>query len=115
MLMSLKDRAKLISNREMIEFMEGREKGKINELTSRITHIIDYGFINSENGPFVVFIVREEPNRFYFGGQVLTDMLRELDDYRDDIRKEGLPMLLECRVSKKGRPYYAPIFYPEDE
>lgn len=114
MKMSLKDRAKKFE--VSLPFMDGREKGDNADLAGQITNIIDYGFLPNENGEhYVVFIVKERSKKFYFGGQVLTERIRELDDegYGDEIRAEGLPMVMTKTKSKSGRYYSAVKFYPE--
>lgn len=111
---SLKERAKEFSVR--LPFMDGREKGKTEELLGQVSTITDYGFLNDEHGEaYAVFIVKERPKTFYFGGTVLTDQLAQLeaDGYHADIVAEGLPMLMATRKSKNGRGYTAVEFYPE--
>lgn len=114
MKMSLRDRAKKFE--VSLPFMEGREKGDNADLIGQITNICDFGFLPNEDGEmYAVFIVKERSKKFYFGGQVLTERLHELDDegYGDDIRAEGLPMLMTKTKSKNGRFYTGVKFYPE--
>lgn len=113
---SLKDRAKEFS--VQLPLMEGREKGETKELIAQVTTITDYGFLPNEAGePYAVFTVKERPNKFYFGGSVLTARLSELEaeDYHDSIVAEGLPMLMtEAKSKKSNRAYTNVEFYPED-
>ena len=111
---SLRDRAKEFS--VQLPFMEGREKGDAKELVGQVSTIADYGFLRGDKGDdYVVFITRERSKTFYFGGQVLTDQMQQLEaeGYRDAIVEEGLPMLMTEKKSKNGRSYINVEFYPE--
>ena len=113
---SLRDRAKEFS--VQLPFMEGREKGEAKELVGQISTIRDYGFLNGDKGDaYVVFITDERPKTFYFGGQVLTDQMAQLEaeGYHETIIDEGLPMLMKEKKSKNGRSYVNVEFYPEAE
>jgi hypothetical protein len=113
--MSLKDRAKNLNSG--IEFMEGRTNGELKSLVGTPVNLIDYDYLTGENGEYVVFIISEDDTKFYFGGKVLTENLKELDadGYREEIIKNGLPMLLGEKASStvKGRKYTTVEFYPE--
>ena len=111
---SLKERAKEFSAR--LPFMEGRDKGETKELIGTISTIIDYGFLPDDRGVhYAVVAVKENPNKFYFAGQVLTDQLAQLDGdgYGPEIREEGLPMLLTEKKSRNNRSYTNVEFYPD--
>ena len=111
---SLRDRAKEFS--VQLPCMEGREKGDAKELVGQVSTIADYGFLRGDKGDdYVVFITRERSKTFYFGGQVLTDQMQQLEaeGYRDAILEEGLPMLMTEKKSKNGRSYINVEFYPE--
>lgn len=113
---SLKERAKAFD--VQLPFMDGREKGETAELLGQVSTICEYGFIPNEAGePYAVFIVKERPNKFYFGGSVLTARLLDLDadGFHDAIVAEGLPTLLTTVKSKKSNKNYTSVqFYPED-
>lgn len=111
---SLKDRAKEFS--VQLPFMEGREKGDVKELMGQVSTIRDYGFLKGDKGDdYVVFITDEREKKFYFGGQVLTDQLAQLEaeGYRSEINELGLPTLLNQKKSKNGKMYMTVEFYPE--
>ena len=111
---SLKERAKEFSIR--LPFMEGREKGDAKELVGQVSTIADYGFLKDDNGhDYVVFIVHERGGKFYFGGQVLTDQMQQLEaeGYHDAIINEGLPMLMTEKKSRNNRTYTNVEFFPE--
>ena len=112
---SLKERAKEFSAR--LPFMDGREKGKTDELVGTVNTIVEYGFLPNEQGQlYAAFIVKERSGKFYFGGTVLTDQLMQLDQegYHEAIVAEGLPMLMTEKRSKNGRTYTNVSFFPED-
>lgn len=112
---SLRERAKEFS--VQLPFMEGREKGETKELLGTVNTIVDYGFLPNEAGEaYVAFIVKERPNKFYFGGTVLTDRMTQLEaeGYHDAICEEGLPVLMNEKKAKKGGRSYTNVeFYPE--
>jgi hypothetical protein len=128
---SLRDRAKEMGN--SLPIMEGREKGELDRLINTTATIRDYGFLTDESidgqtkikttKDYVCFIVDEDPQHFYFGGQVLTDNMHEfeLDGYHDAIVAEGLPVLFGKKKSKNkgenGVPltYTTVTFYPEND
>lgn len=112
---SLRERAKEFSSLGL-PFMEGREKGETDELVGQESTIIDYGFLPNENGEaYSVFIVKERAGKFYFGGEVLTDRLTQLEKegYGEAIRAEGLPILMTKKKSKNNRYYTNVEFFPE--
>lgn len=118
---SLRDRAKEFG--VQLPFMDNRQKGDIKELIGQTRTIIDYGFLNGKQNPgdsesnrdYAVFIVKEFPMLFFFGGTVLTDQLQQLEaeGYHDEILADGLPMLLTEKRSRNGRNYVNVEFYPE--
>lgn len=111
---SLKERAKEFS--VSLPFMEGREKGDMKELHGQISTIVDYGFLTGDKGnDYAVFIVKERSDKFYFGGQVLTDQLQQLEaeGYHEAIIEEGLPVLFGEKKSKNKQTYTTVEFYPE--
>lgn len=111
---SLKDRAKEFSVR--LPFMEGKDKGEQKELHGTVVTMTDYGFLNDDKGvAYVVFIVKEKPGKFYFGGEVLTDRMAQLEaeGYHSAVNEEGLPILMTEKKSKNGRGYTNVEFYPE--
>ena len=112
---SLFDRVKEFDSR--LPFMDGREKGKTEELLSVVTTIRDYGFLPNERGEqYACFIVDEVPGKFDFGGSVLTDRLGKLDEegYHDDVVELGLPMIMTEQRSRNGRTFTNVKFNPED-
>lgn len=114
---SLKERAKEFTI--LLPFMEGKNKDEVDNIKGTTVTINEYGFIKSaeDNKPdFVAFTIKEDPKCFYFGGQVLTDQLKQLDDegYREEIEKDGLPVRFGEKKSANGRKYTTVEFYPAE-
>lgn len=113
---SLRERAKEFS--VLLPLMEGKEKEELDALLGQVSTINDYGFLSDrERGEaYVVFTVKERPNKFFFGGTVLTDRLSQLEaeGYHEAILAEGLPVLLTRQKNKKGDKKYTNVeFFPE--
>lgn len=111
---SLRERAAELSAAQL-PIMANRTKGETEELIGVIVTVRDYGFLTGKNGQYGVFIVDEEPETFYFAGQVLTDDFQKLDDTGDHaaVVNEGLPMILSKRKAKESKQtYVSPLFYP---
>ena len=111
---SLKARAQEMQ--AQLPIMQDRNKGETEDLIGTIVTLDNYEFMNKgKEDEYVVFTVKEEPNEFFFGGQVMNDRMREFEDegYRDSILDEGLPLVLSTKKSKSNRNYTAVTFYPE--
>lgn len=113
--MSLREKAKGLNAGEGIPFMKDRTKGDVSELIGKEVTIRDFDFIAGDNGEYVCFIVDEIADTFYFGGSVLTNNLKSLLDDKEEIKAEGLPVLLETAKSKNKRNYTKVTFYPNDK
>lgn len=112
---SLFDRVKEFDSR--LPFMDGREKGKTEDLIGTVNTIRDFGFLPNDRGEqYAAFIVDERPDKFYFGGTVLTDRLTQLEaeGYHDDVVELGLPMVMTEQKSRNGRSFVNVKFNPED-
>jgi hypothetical protein len=111
---SLQEKAKEFD--KSLPFMEGREKGKTEHIVDTKLTITDYGFLtDDEDKEYVCFIVKEKPERFYFGGQVLTNNLKEMDadGYGEEIRKDGLPVRFTEKTAKRSKKTYTAVeFFP---
>lgn len=98
-----------------LPFMEGREKGTIKE--DEIVNICDFGFLNGEDGDFAVFIIKENEKEFYFGGSVVTQNLKKIEDSLTEeelteLLNNGLEIVLKSKMSKNKRKYTSCIFFP---
>lgn len=99
--------------KEGIKFMEGREKGDLSDLFDRVVTVRDYDFISGDDGEYLVFIVDEDKNNFYFGGSVLTNDFKQFDEEnKKELQEVGLPIKL---FTKKGKKHnYTCVDYPEE-
>ena len=115
--MSLKDRAKSLNGGKGISFMEGRDKGDVKSIIGTEVTVKDYGFINGDDGEFIVFMIDEDEKQFFFGNKVMTEKFKEFTAAeKAEILVEGLPIRITEQKNKKGdRTYQNVEFYPEDE
>lgn len=112
---SLQDRAKEFS--VVLPFMENRDKGTLEGLYNIRCTINEYGFLKDENGSeYVVFTIKEDDGNFFFGGLVLTENIKQLDEegYQEEIFTNGLPIKLTKKKSKNKREYTNVEYYPEE-
>lgn len=109
---SLKDKVKEFS--VTLPLMENREKGDFDGIKGKLLTIIDFDFMKDDGKEYVAFIVKEDTEHFYFGGQVLTDNMKNLenDGYGESVREEGLPVKFNTKKSKNKREYTTVEFYP---
>ena len=114
--MSLKEKMLKKNNNEGIKFMSERTKGDIHELIGQKVTIRDFDFLSGDNGEYVVFIVDEIADSFFFGGSVLTNNLKEItSEEKEEVKKNGLPVLMyEAKSKKTGRKYTGVTFYPDE-
>lgn len=114
MLIALRERAKQMQNN--LPFMEGREKGEMKRIVDDNMTIIEYGFLEDDKDKdYVCFIVAEDPQNFYFGGQVLTEHMKTFEDegFHESIVAEGLPVRFGLKTSKNKKEYVTVSFFPE--
>lgn len=113
--MSLKDFTKKLNEGNSIPFMEGRTKGELDELVEKNVTITNFAFLKNDEGDYAVFVVKEIPDSFYFGGLVITENLKKLEEegYKEEIEANGLPVCVKSKKSKNKKNYYMLEFYPE--
>lgn len=92
-----------------LDFMEGREKQDI-ELGKHY-FINEFGFLSSSDGEYVVFTSKDDSENFYFGGQVLTQKLKELEELLEDremneLKEHGIEVVFSEKKSEKNRRKY---------
>lgn len=85
-----------------VPFMDKRTKGDINDLLDEDLHIVDYGYIRSRKGDYAVIAFKEYPDQFYFGGMVLTDILRRID--KDNMKEQLLGETLRLSMKNAKEP-----------
>ena len=113
--MNLYDFAKNLNEGNSIKFMEGRTKGELEEIIDKNLTLENFSFLNNNETEYAVFIVREIPDTFFFGGLVITDNLKKLEaeGFKDEIIENGLPVCVKERKSKTKKTYYTMEFFPE--
>ena len=115
--MSLRSRATEMNSGKGIEFMSDRVKGDVKSLNGDPVVVRDYAFLHGDDGDYVVFIIDEDPNCFYFGATVMTENFKEFTEFeKKEVQRDGLPVRFSDRKNRKGnRTYQAIEFYPECE
>lgn len=108
-----------------IPFMDNRTK--IDIPVDEQVHIQDYGFINGDDGEFVVLAFVEYPENFFFGNTIATNNIRTIESDLGS-KEEALNMLKNVaivfskhesknldRKTKKPRVYTSMEFIEEEE
>lgn len=102
-----------------LPIMEGKEKLEVkgNVLNSILT-VDDYGYLEGEEGEYVVITLQEYPNNFIYGSSVVTQAFKQLDTMLSDEEREvvlgqGLTFRLTEQVSKNKRKYTKIQFMPK--
>lgn len=118
--MNFREKAVLLNAQGGVPFMEGREKAGELPMGSEVT-IDDYGYIDGKDGEYVVLSLREFPKSFFFGGQVVTEKMQEIDKMftsateKNQQLAEGIPVVFEKKTNKAGkRDYVTCVFFPEE-
>ena len=80
-----------------LPFMEGLDKGETSEIMGHTVHVIEYGYMNGDDGEYVVFLIKENEEHFFFGSTVVTSAFKQLDaTIQPEVLKEilelGLPI-----------------------
>lgn len=93
----------------------GREKGDLNDILGENLTMTDFDIVSDNDGkPYSVFIVNEHPDKFYFGGMVITDLVVDIYENFCENGKSpkevldnegGLKFYLSKEKSKTGREY----------
>lgn len=98
-----------------LPFMEGRENSTI--ATGQLYNIVDYGYLQGDENEFVVFITREEPKKFFYGGSVVTEKMKKIDaqltlEERHELLEDGLEVVFQSKMSKNKKKYTCCDFFP---
>lgn len=94
--------------------MEGREKCTTEEIIGKILTINDFAFKNNGEGVYAIYTVKEYEKLFFFGSSAMTEALLALEEYKEEVQKEGLPFKIVCKTTSKGWPFYSVEFYPTE-
>lgn len=83
-----------------IPFMDGREKG--DQILNEELTIVDFGYLTSEDGEFIVYLTKEHDELFFFGGSVLTEKFKQIEEnFTEDEVKELLEMGVKVKLIEK--------------
>ena len=103
-----------------LPFMEGKEKLEVkgNILNNTLT-CTDFGFLEGEEGEYVVIALKEYPSNFIYGSSVVTQAFKTLDEKFNDEQKafllnQGLTFKLIEMMSKNKRKYTKIVFFPKN-
>lgn len=103
-----------------LPIMDGKTQLKVegNILNNTLT-ADDYGFLEGEEGEYVVITLREYPEHFIYGSSVVTQAFKKLDEtYGADVKafllEKGLTFKLTEMVSKNKRKYTKIVFFPKN-
>ena len=103
--MSLADKKEAFKGKT-IDFMNGREAGKMADLIDKEVVITDIDIIKSRKDEYAVFIIKQDNTHFYFGGSVLTNFVKTLEETDfEEIRQDGLAVKFSRAKSHDGFTY----------
>jgi hypothetical protein len=98
-----------------LPLMEGKEKTDLAD--GEIFVVKEYGFLEGDNGDFVVIA---DDSNFAYGGSIVTEAFKSLDENLtveeiEQLLIEGIPMKVSKKKSKNGRKYTACEFFPDNK
>lgn len=92
---------------------EGMTKLESEDIADKVVTIVDFDFAHDskKDEDYVVAIIKEYENCFYFGGKCLTDLCKKIEAERgmyEELVKTGLAVkLVMTKPTKKdGNKYY---------
>ena len=103
-----------------LPFMEGKEKLEVKgNILNNVLTVDDYGFLEGEEGEYVVIALKEYPQHFIYGSSVVTQAFKTLEETLDEeerafILEKGLTFKLTEVVSKNKRKYIKLTFFPKN-
>lgn len=103
-----------------LPFMDGKEKLEVKgNVLNTILTVDEYGFLNGEEGDYVVIALKEYPSNFIYGSSVVTQAFKGLEekltiDELAYILEQGLTFKLSEMVSKNKRKYIKITFFPKN-
>jgi len=115
--MNLKELSKKVLEND-IELIKGKEKITTDELMLLPKISIDgCELLNNNDGDYSVFTFKEDSKKFFFGGKVLTELVKEwikflggsIDDVNELLTKEPIPVVMSMRRTKDGKKNYVNI------
>ena len=103
-----------------LPFMEGKEKLEVKgDILNNTLTVDDYGFLEGEEGEYVVIALKEYPKHFIYGSSVVTQAFKSLDEKFNEEQKaflleKGLTFKLSEMLSKNKRKYTKIVFFPKN-
>lgn len=103
-----------------LPFMEGKEKIEVKgDILNKVLTVDEYGYLEGEEGEYIVIALKEYPNHFIYGSSVVTQAFKTLDEKFNDEQKaflleKGLTFKLNEMMSKNKRKYTKIIFFPKN-
>ena len=87
------------------------------KIINNILTVDDYGYLEGNDGEYVVIAFQEYPQHFIYGGSVVTDAFKKLEgkigtDNMGILIEHGLTFKLTELVSKNKRKYTRISFFP---
>jgi hypothetical protein len=103
-----------------LPFMEGKEKLEVKgEILNKVLTVDDYGFLEGEEGEYVVIALKEYPQHFIYGSSVVTQAFKTLEEKLNEEERaflinQCLTFKLTEVVSKNKRKYIKIVFFPKN-
>ena len=89
--------------------LEGKTQLKKEEVLDIELTINDYSFARTSNGETSVILFEEKPDKFFFGGKVITNLLKDIDDDPEAVKalkeEEGLKVRFFNSTARSGKDY----------
>ena len=88
--------------------LEGKTQLKKEEVLDIELTINDYSFARTSNGETSVILFEEKPDKFLFGGKVITNLLKDIDDDPEAVKalkEEGLKVRFFNSTARSGKDY----------
>ena len=101
-----------------LAIMEGRETGDIEGILEENVMVNNYEFGMSKDGEYVAFTIEGNDTEFFFGGSVITETFKKLDNILTDEEKKellsnGLDTYIEEIRSENKRKYKKCTFFKD--
>ena len=90
------------------EFAQGKDKGSTMDLVGEKVTFENYDFLKDKDGDEYVVFTIVGSDKFYFGGQVLTDIFKTISsdpDLLNEFETDGFTVTIIQKTSKAGRKY----------
>ena len=88
--------------------LEGKTQLKKDEVLDIELTINDFSFARTCNGETSVILFKEKPDKFLFGGKVITNLLKDINDDPEAVKalkEEGLKIRFFNSTSRSGKDY----------